>query len=106
MATLLSAHDIDVYYGDKQVVHGASVAIGSGEIVALIGHNGAGKSTLLKALFGVLPLRNGIVSIDGNVVTEVNPAPDQEGHCLSSTRQPGLYRLDGRREHRASLHDE
>jgi branched-chain amino acid transport system ATP-binding protein len=43
------------------------------EIVALIGHNGAGKSTLLKAVFGLIPIWQGRVSLDGKPVAK--PAP-------------------------------
>ena len=45
----------------------------SGEIVALIGHNGAGKSTLLKAVFGVIPIWQGRVILDGQTVESPSP---------------------------------
>ncbi len=52
-------------YGKKQVIDGVSLSVGTGEIVALIGHNGAGKSTLLKAIFGLIPVWSGEVRFNG-----------------------------------------
>jgi branched-chain amino acid transport system ATP-binding protein len=52
-------------YGKKQVIDGVSMTVGTGEIVALIGHNGAGKSTLLKAVFGLIPIWSGDVYFNG-----------------------------------------
>jgi len=66
---LLHVDDAAVAYGDKQVVHGVSLTVDAGEIVALIGHNGAGKSTLLKAIAGTLPPRHGRILFDGADVT-------------------------------------
>jgi branched-chain amino acid transport system ATP-binding protein len=60
-------------YGKKQVLNGVTLEIGSGEIVALIGHNGAGKSTLLKAVFGLIPIWKGQVSLNG--IAWANPTP-------------------------------
>ena len=70
---LLMVGDLVTGYGKKQVVNGVTLAIGAGEIVALIGHNGAGKSTLLKALFGLLPIWKGRMSLDGKELRATNP---------------------------------
>lgn len=67
---LLQVTDVAIAYGDKQVVHGVSLEVAAGEVVALIGHNGAGKSTLLKAIAGVLPPRRGQILVDGEDVTQ------------------------------------
>ena len=66
---LLQVADLVVAYGAKEVVHGVSLGMDAGEIVAVVGHNGAGKSTLLKAVAGVLPPRGGRVLLDGADVT-------------------------------------
>src|ERR1017187_7472586 len=60
-------------YGKRQVVSGVSLEVESGEIVALIGHNGSGKSTLLKAIFGLIPIWKGSVTLDGT--TRLVPSP-------------------------------
>jgi len=65
---LLRVEDLITGYGKKQVVNGVSLDVARGEIAALIGHNGAGKSTLLKAVFGMIPIWQGQVSFNGEVV--------------------------------------
>ena len=70
---LLAVESLVTGYGKKEIVRGVSLDVGTGEIVALIGHNGAGKSTLLKALFGLLAIWRGMVRLDGQVVRSLDP---------------------------------
>jgi len=51
---LLEVKNIDVFYGDVQVIFGLSLRVEEGEVVSIIGGNGAGKSTLLKTLSGLM----------------------------------------------------
>ncbi len=69
MSAVLEASELVAGYGTKQVLHGVSLRVEAGEIVALIGHNGAGKTTLLKTLFGLLPVRGGEVRYAGRPIT-------------------------------------
>jgi len=62
---VLEVRNIDVFYGDVQVVWDISFDVKQGEVVALIGANGAGKSTTLKAVSGLLRPRKGSVAFDG-----------------------------------------
>ncbi len=71
--TVLEAHGVVTGYGEVDILHGASVAVREGEMVAVIGPNGAGKSTLLKALFGLLPVRSGKVVMKGEDVSNLPP---------------------------------
>ncbi len=71
--SILSVRDLITGYGKKQILNDISVDVPKGEIVALIGHNGAGKSTLLKAIFGLIPIWNGQLFLDGQPVE--NPQP-------------------------------
>ena len=62
---MLSVRDIDVFYDDFHVLHGVSLDVGAGELVAVIGANGHGKSTLLKAVCGLVPIKNGDIVYAG-----------------------------------------
>lgn len=60
---LLKATGLIAGYSGKEVLSGVNINILAGELVAVIGHNGAGKSTLLKALFGLIDLSSGQVTM-------------------------------------------
>ncbi|HWM77848.1 MAG TPA: ATP-binding cassette domain-containing protein, partial [Methylomirabilota bacterium] len=51
--------DLSSGYGDNDILHGLSLRVDDGELVAVIGPNGAGKSTLLKTLAGLVRPRTG-----------------------------------------------
>lgn len=70
---LLLVNALVTGYGRKQVIDGVTLDVEAGEIVALIGHNGAGKSTLLKAVFGMLPIWSGGISLAGSKVSAPTP---------------------------------
>jgi branched-chain amino acid transport system ATP-binding protein len=61
MADLLEIEDLHAFYGDFQALHGVSLRVQDGQVLALIGANGAGKSTLLKAICGLVVARQGAV---------------------------------------------
>lgn len=69
----MEGRDIVAGYGKIEVLHGASVRAGQGEIVCIIGPNGSGKSTLLKSLFGLIVPREGAVLYDGRDITRLAP---------------------------------
>jgi len=68
---VLEVRNIDVYYGDVQVLWDVSFEVKQGEVVALIGANGAGKSTSLKTVSGLLRPRKGDVSFKGTSLATV-----------------------------------
>ena len=72
--TLLALEDVVIRYGQAVAVDGVSLAVGSGERVALIGPNGAGKTSVLNAACGVIRPAAGRVEIDGRVLTGATPA--------------------------------
>jgi len=59
--TMLVVDDLFSGYGKSQVLHGVSLSVDEGEIVALIGANGAGKTTLLKTISGLVQARSGTI---------------------------------------------
>tara|TARA_B100000579_G_scaffold420795_1_gene420896 strand:+ start:186 stop:893 length:708 start_codon:yes stop_codon:yes gene_type:complete len=61
-------------YGDgPDIITSCSINVNRGEIVAILGPNGAGKSTAMKAMLGLLNLKSGTVSIDGNDISILTP---------------------------------
>ena len=72
--TVLQLQEVSVQYGGVVVLDGVSLRLDEGEIVALMGPNGAGKSTILKAIFGLAPVRDGVVLWHGKKFT---PVPHQ-----------------------------
>jgi tungstate transport system ATP-binding protein len=59
--TLFTLRDVEVRFGKVRALRGATLSIGAGERVALIGANGSGKSTLLRLLHGLVPHASGAV---------------------------------------------
>ncbi|UCE84526.1 MAG: ABC transporter ATP-binding protein [Deltaproteobacteria bacterium] len=59
---MLRVENIDVFYGDLQVLWDVSFEVNEGEIVALVGATGAGKSTTLKTISGLLSPTNGSIT--------------------------------------------
>jgi branched-chain amino acid transport system ATP-binding protein len=67
---LLKATDIVAgYLPGVNILNGCNLEVAKGELVGIIGPNGAGKSTLLKALFGLVNVRSGSVTLAGNDIT-------------------------------------
>jgi len=68
---LLELDNISLSYGRIQALHGISLSVDQGEIVALIGANGAGKSTTMRAISGLRPLSQGAIKFDGKDITKL-----------------------------------
>jgi len=62
---MLSVRDLNSWYGESHVLHGASFDVARGEVVTLLGRNGAGKTTTLKSIMGIVTQRQGSVKLDG-----------------------------------------
>jgi branched-chain amino acid transport system ATP-binding protein len=71
---LLEVRDLHAGYGKLEILKGVSLDVQPGQVVSIIGPNGAGKSTVFKTLFGLLPARQGRVTLDGEDVTNQPPA--------------------------------
>lgn len=79
---MLTADRLVLGYAGAPVVRGVSLALAPGQVFALLGANGAGKSTIARALAGVLPVRDGSVTLDGVDVTAA-PSNDRVRRGLS-----------------------
>ena len=71
--SLLHIKDLKVSYGGIEAIKGISMDVDKGEIVTLIGANGAGKSTTLRAISGLVPLKDGVITYDGQVISGQSP---------------------------------
>ena len=71
--SLLYIKDLKVSYGGIEAIKGISLNVEKGQIVTLIGANGAGKSTTLRAISGLVPLREGTITYDGQVISGQSP---------------------------------
>lgn len=67
--SILVVKDLEVKYGDTQVLWGLDLTIERGEFVALVGANGAGKTTFLKTVVGLLPVAAGSLHFAGEEVS-------------------------------------
>lgn len=63
---MLKIENLHAYYGKSHVLHGVSMGVGEGEIVALLGRNGSGRSTTAKAIMG-------LVECDGSIEWKGQP---------------------------------
>ncbi|MCO5081181.1 MAG: ABC transporter ATP-binding protein [Rhizobiaceae bacterium] len=66
---MLSVEALRIRYGEVEAVRRVDLAVGRGEIIALVGANGAGKSSTLGAIAGLVPAAGGKVVLDGADVT-------------------------------------
>jgi branched-chain amino acid transport system ATP-binding protein len=69
---MLRLEGVSAAYRGLVALHGVSLEVGEGEIVAVMGANGAGKSTLLKAIAGLVPT-GGEIALDGRSLRRVAP---------------------------------
>ena len=67
---MLNVTNLHVSYGQSEALHGLTFTARHNETIAIMGRNGMGKTTLFKALIGILPIRSGSVSIDGQDITK------------------------------------
>jgi ABC-type branched-subunit amino acid transport system ATPase component len=73
VTTVLEASELVSGYGEVEILHGVSLRLDRGEIVAIIGPNGAGKSTFMKAVFGLLKIGSGTVHLEDEDITGMPP---------------------------------
>ena len=70
---MLRISDLEVSYGDYQVIWGVSIDVAPGEIVSILGPNGAGKSTVLNAISGLRRAKAGRIEFKGERIDGLEP---------------------------------
>ena len=70
---MLTISGLNQYYGSSHTLRDVSFDVPMGQCTALLGRNGVGKTTLLKCLMGVLPIRSGSITFDGQELKSLPP---------------------------------
>ena len=96
---LLTVDALDAHYGDVQALHGVSLDVEDGEVVAVIGANGAGKTTLMRAVAGLLRSRPDAVRWRGR---PIGALPPHEVARLGEAVDEGVGGDRERQAHRAA----
>jgi urea transport system ATP-binding protein len=68
---MLAVNNINTFYGTSHILHGISLGVDEGGMMAVLGRNGAGKTTLLRSIIGLNPPRSGSIIYDGTDVTRM-----------------------------------
>jgi putative spermidine/putrescine transport system ATP-binding protein len=82
--TYLVLEKLTLRYGDTVAVDRLDLAIGKGELVALLGPSGCGKTTTMRAIAGLLAPSNGTIRLDGTDITRVAANRRQDGLVFQS----------------------
>ena len=70
---MLKVEHIHQYYGGSHILRDVSLSAAPGEVTVLLGRNGVGKTTLLKSLMGLVPIKSGSISLDGQPIDKATP---------------------------------
>jgi len=90
-AAALELEQLSSGYGETVVLNGVSLAVGQGEIVALLGKNGMGKTTLLRTVLGFLPPRAGSVRLFGRDTTGAPPDVLARGGVAYAPQEKAIF---------------
>lgn len=69
---MLEIRNISLKFGDTQLFKDLSFTVDQGQLVCITGDSGTGKTTLLRAILGFLPIDDGVISIDGEIINSMS----------------------------------
>ena len=87
---MLETRDLNAWYGASHTLHGVSISVAPGEVVALVGRNGAGKTTTIRSVMGLMSKTTGSMTFDGNDLTAL---PAHERYRLGLAYVPEERRI-------------
>jgi ABC-type polar amino acid transport system ATPase subunit len=102
--SVLAIRDLEVRRGRRHVVHGVSLDVARGEILAVMGASGAGKTSVLRAVAGLDPIAAGTVAIDG-LQLSAGPLPRGEAVRELHRRVGMVFQFHHLFEHLTALHN-
>ncbi len=70
---MLKVESVNQYYGGSHILRGLDFEAKVGEVTVILGRNGVGKTTLLKSLMGLVPIKSGCISLDGQGMDKLKP---------------------------------
>jgi urea transport system ATP-binding protein len=70
---MLKVEGVNQYYGGSHILRNVALEAKAGEVTVILGRNGVGKTTLLKSLMGVIPIRTGTITLDGDLLNKDTP---------------------------------
>ncbi len=70
---MLEVQEVDIFYGQSQILSKVSLHVSDGELVGILGRNGIGKTTLLRCIMGMLRPRAGVITLDGRPLSGLPP---------------------------------
>jgi len=70
---MLELTNVHTYYGEVPILHGISLEVKAGTVVALLGRNGMGKTTTVRSIIGFTPPRSGMVRFQGSEIQGLPP---------------------------------
>ena len=71
--SLLEVKALNQYYGGSHILRNVSLQAELGQITVVLGRNGVGKTTLLKSLMGLVPIKSGSITLDGQAIDRAPP---------------------------------